>query len=103
MSECVKKVEKGISDINEWMRKNMRKLSDDKTEVLVISSPYFTDGLYGTHLRIVDVGVQTSEPVHNLDVIFGNNLDISNHIKSVCMASFYPTETSQLLHRYLEP
>ena len=77
-------MEKCVGEIREWMRKNMLKLNDEKTEVLVISTPYFTDRLHETKLRIDDTGVQASESARNLGVIFDNNLDMSNHIKTVC-------------------
>jgi len=88
MSECLKIMEKCVGEIREWMRKNMLKLNDEKTEVLVISTPYFTDRLHETHLRIGDANVQASESARNLGVIFDNTLDMSNHIKTVCRASF---------------
>ena len=40
LSECVKKMEECVAEIREWMRKNMLKLNDDKTDVLITSSPY---------------------------------------------------------------
>ena len=88
MSECLKKMEKCVSEIREWMKKNMLKLNDEKTEVLVISTPYFTERLHETHLIIGDDSVQASESARNLGVIFDNTLDMSNHIKTVCRASF---------------
>ena len=38
--ECMKKMEECVAEIREWKRKNMLKLNDDKTEVLVISIPF---------------------------------------------------------------
>ena len=52
---------------------------NEKTEVLVISTPYRTDRLH----EIGDIGVQVGESACNLCVIFDNNLDMSNHIKTV--------------------
>ena len=56
---------------------------DEKMEVLVISTPYFTDRLHETQLRIGDAGVQAIESARKRGVIIDNNLDKSNHIKTV--------------------
>ena len=68
----------------------MLKLNDEQIKVLVISTPSFTDRLHETQLTIGDAGVQDIESGHNISMIFDNNLDMSNRIKSVCRA----TETS---------
>ena len=47
----------------------MLKLNDEKTEVLVMSTPYFTNGLNGTQQRIGDTDGQPNESVCNNDVI----------------------------------
>ena len=80
MSECVKKMEECVAEIREWMRKNMLKLNDDKTEVLVISLPPFIERLHETHIRIGYANVQASESARNHGVIFDNGL--------VCRISF---------------
>ena len=62
----------------------MLKLNGKKTKVLVISTPCFTDRLHHeTQLRIGDAGVQASESPRNLGVIFDNNFDMSNHMKTL--------------------
>ena len=78
-----------VAEIIEWIRKNMLKHTDEKTNVLVISTPFFTDRLHETHVRIGDAIVQASESAHNLDVIFDNSLEMSNHIKTVRRAPLY--------------
>ena len=70
------------------MMKNVLKRNDEKTEVLVITTPYFTDKLKETNLRVGDASVRASESACNLGVMFDNTLDMSHHIKTVCRASF---------------
>ena len=79
-------MEKCIDEIREWMRTNILILNDERTEVLIISTPYFRDSFHEIQLTIGD-DLQHSESVRNLDVLF-DNLDMSNYIKTVCMASF---------------
>ena len=47
ISECLSKMEECVGEMEEWMMRNMLKLNDEKTEVLVIS--YFTDKIKETH------------------------------------------------------
>ena len=66
----------------------MLKLNDHNREVLAISSPFFSDKLHETHIRIGDASIQASESAHNFGVIFGSSLEMSNHVKTVCRVSF---------------
>ena len=66
----------------------MIKLEEGKTEVLFISTPYFTDMLKEYNLRVGDATVRAIESARNIGVMFDSNLDMSDNIKSVCRASF---------------
>ena len=70
----------------------MLKLSREKLEV---STPYFSDRLQVTPLRIGDASVKASESAHNHGVIFDNNLDMSEHYDCV-YGIMYAAETSQI-------
>ncbi len=76
-------MEERLGEIRVWMMKNMLKLNDVKTEVLVISTPYFTEKLKESHLRVGDASVRARESAHNIGVMFDNNLDMSDYIKTV--------------------
>ena len=39
MDPCIEKMQQCISEIRDWMSRNTLKLNDDKTEVLLISTP----------------------------------------------------------------
>ena len=87
MSECVKKMEECVAEIKKWMRKNMLKLND-KTEVLVLSTLFFSDRLHEIHIIIGNASVQAGESVRNLGVIFDSSPEMSNHTRRVCRVSF---------------
>ena len=80
VSEHLKKMEECVAEIREWMKKNMLKLSDEETEVLVTSTPSFTDRLHETRIKIRDTSVQASESACNLGVIFDNSLEMSSRL-----------------------
>ena len=52
--KCMKKINRCVGKIKEWMRKHILKLNDEKTEALII----FTDRLHEIHIRIVDASQQ---------------------------------------------
>ena len=60
VSECVKKLEQCV----------------DKTEVLVISTAFFTDRLHETHITIGDGSIQACESARNPGVIFDDSLEM---------------------------
>ena len=41
LQKTIAKVEDCVLDIKRWMSDNLLKLNDDKTEVLIVTSPYF--------------------------------------------------------------
>ena len=71
-----------------WPFLSQSYLSDDKTEVLAISTPLFTHRLHETCIKIGDVRVEASESACSRGVIFNNSLEMSNHIMTVWTASF---------------
>ena len=59
-----------VSEIREWMNKNMLKLNDDKTELIVFTSKYKQDFYNDLRITIGDTVVDCSSQVKDLGVIF---------------------------------
>ena len=68
VSECGKNTDEWVAESTELMRKNMFKRDDEKTEVLVISTSFFTDRLHETCIRIGDTSVQVNESTRNFEI-----------------------------------
>ena len=66
MTQCVEAV-------RVWMTQSLLKLNEDKTEFLVISSPYFHESVCDTSLKVGDVVISSSAQCRNLGVFLTPN------------------------------
>ena len=76
-----------MSDIRTWMIRR-KKVNDDKTECLVITSSYIK-ALAGMELSIGWSSIKPSTSCRNLGAMFDNNQKMDIHISSVCRATHF--------------
>ena len=57
-----------FTDIKLWMRHNRLQLNDDKTEVLVLHSPYYCDKINIPYIHVGDSDVLVTPKARNLGV-----------------------------------
>ena len=69
-----------VSEIREWMNKDMLKLNDDKTELIVFTSKYKQDLYNDLSITIGVTVVDCSSQVKNLGVIFDRVLWLRQHV-----------------------
>ena len=81
------KMQSCVDDINKWMCMNKLKLNSDKTELLVLSSPYSTKPSFGT-LDISAYDITPTSTARNIGVIFDEYLSLDSQISTVCKSSF---------------
>ena len=82
------KMEACVRDIDVWMLCNRLKLNQDKTEVLIFSSPYCPRPSLD-NLTIVDEIVACSPMARNIGVVFDNSLSMVSHVNAVCKSAFF--------------
>ena len=75
-----------ISDIRSWMIKNKLKINDDKTEFLIISSPYSRSSIPDCKLRVGTSEIERSLSAKNLGVMFDSHVSMESHIGLVCQS-----------------
>ena len=76
-----------IEDVRAWMACNFLKLNDDKTEFLLIGSPWYLGQL---EKPILTIGNSTIVPVtsaRNIGCIFDSNMNLEKHVNTVCRAA----------------
>ena len=73
MTQCVE-------EVRVWMTQSLLKLTEDKTDFLVISSPYFHESVCDTLLKVGDAVISSSVQCRNLGVIFDSKLDMKQHV-----------------------
>ena len=78
-SELIR-IEPCVADIKNWMRHNMLKLNDDKTEFIVFASRYNQHLYSDVSLMIGNTAVVCEPQVKNLGVIFDQVMSMRQHV-----------------------
>ena len=86
-SNAKETVELCVKDIGDWMLCNKLKLSQDKTELLVVSSRYRTRPPLN-HIQIGDDVISPSEHARNLGVGLDHYYDFSEQVYMTCKIAF---------------
>ena len=58
------------SEIKSWLGRNRLKLSDTKTNVLILASPRYLHALKDNVMHVVDVSVLSHQFVKNIGIMF---------------------------------
>ena len=89
-------MESCISHLRSWMVQNMLKFNDNKTEVIVVRSPYLHRAPDLPVLQVGNVSVTAkTDAVRNLGAQFDCNLLMGQHINSICKSAYYHYRTYQ--------
>lgn len=78
-----------ICDLKEWMYNNKLKLNPEKTDILVIGTPFQLNKITLNSLNVDHTVIPVSSDVRNLGVIFDKHLNMANHVSLICKSSFY--------------
>ena len=77
-----------IADIRHWMIKNKLKINDDKTEFLLITSPF----VKLTRDVLISIGqdqISPSSSCKSLGVMFDQHLSMDTQVKSICRSAHF--------------
>jgi len=99
--KAIARLEQCIADIKLWMRHNMLKLNDDKTEVIFFGTNQRLPTVEDIKIQIGDVSVGQSSNVRNLGVIYDSTLGMERHINSVCRSCNFQLRNISRIRRYL--
>ena len=84
LDEAKLSVERCVKEIDLWMCKNLLKLNQDKTELIVISSK-FRNRPNLEYVRVGDEFIAPNLSVRNLGVIMDNCFCTEQHVKKIIM------------------
>ena len=93
MTQCVEAV-------RVWITQCLIKLNKDKTEFLVISSPYFHESVCDTSPKVGDAVISSSAQCRNLGVIFDSKLDMKQHVAMVCRSALFQLRKIGIIRKY---
>mgnify|MGYP000861500694 CR=1 FL=1 len=88
-SQTLHRMQCCVSRVKSRMLAHKLKLNDDKTEVLVLSSPHFRDSLVIPNFQVETTSVLPSSSVRNIGVIFDSALSMKQQISSICKVAHF--------------
>ena len=80
----MKKMEKCIMEIREFLHENMLCNNSEKTELLIIGTPSNLKKLQLSALKVDNVEIKTANHVRNLGVIFNKGMTMENQVNKMC-------------------
>ena len=83
-----------VFEIREWMKQNMLKLNDDKTELIVFTSKYKQD-LYN------DLSITIGDTVVDLGVIFDRVLSLRQHVSYTSKTCRFHLRNISRIRKYI--
>ena len=99
----ISRLEKCVDDIRAWMKLNLLKLNDDKTELLVITSRPSTSQSLHISIKVGDQDISPSEePPKNLGVIFYSTCSLKDHVSNVCRSINFNLYSIGKIRKYLD-
>ena len=97
----ISRLEKCVEDIRAWMKLNLLKLNDDKTE-LITSRPSRSQSL-DISIKVGDQYISPSaDPPKNLGVIFDSTCSLRDHVANVCRSINFNLYSIGKIRKYLD-
>ena len=80
---AIRKMECCVIGIHQWMKTNMLKLNDDKTEILIIHPKSANQHLLPESVRTGNTNVTPNTHARNLEVTFDCNMSLERHVTNI--------------------
>ena len=82
---CFNSLQKCVETVKNWMTRSKLKLNGEKTEIVVVASPYFQNQIKSSSVfKIDDTAVVPVVAARNIGIIFDNTMSMSNQVSSIC-------------------
>ena len=78
-ADDIRRLERCVADIGEWMRTNMLMLNDEKTELLVFHHKTNECSEVPQAVVVGDSSITSAKTTRNLGVIFDTTLSLNKH------------------------
>ena len=100
--EAVEQLERCISDVSAWMKKNFLKLNHSKTEYLVVGTKNSLQHASNTStIKIGDISVSSSASARNIGAVFDTHLTMVEHVGSLCRSCYTHIRNIGKIRRFL--
>ena len=99
---AIRKMERCVISIRQWMKTNMLKLNDDKTEILIIRQKSAHQHHLPESVRIGNTNVTPNTHAKKLGVTFDCNMSLERHVTNISRSAYYHLHIIARICRYLE-
>lgn len=91
-----------IADIRSWMCVNKLMLNDSKTELFMISSPWYFNDVSNFSLKIGGSVIKPSQSIRNLGVMFDCSISMNDHVSFLCKTVNFYLRCLRKIRRYID-
>ena len=95
-------MERCVTNIRQWMKTNILKLNDEKTEILIIRPKSANQHLLPESVRLGNTNVTPNTHARNLGVTFDCNMSLERHVTNISRTAYYHLHSIGRIRRYLE-
>ena len=99
---AIRKMERCVISIRQWMKTNMLNLNDDKTEILIIRQKSAHQHLIPESEIISNTNVIPNTHARNLGVTFDCNMSLERHVTNISRTAYYHLHSIGRIRRYLD-
>ena len=101
MNLSIHNLEQCINEIRIWMKSNLLKLNNDKTEVLLLGSTYHLKIINSVNISVGSSMVTSKSSVGNLGSIFDSRLTMLDFITKKCKICMFYLYSIRRIRKYL--
>ena len=95
------KLSKYVEEVRNWLKENMLKLNDSKTEFFISSPPFHETRLADTKIHIGDAEIHPSSTVKNLGVHFDAAMTMSDQVTAICKSVNFHLWNLSRIRKYI--
>ena len=99
---AVDTIQDAVEALGTWMRRNKLKLNEEKTQFMVLGPKRLTQSCTISSIQLGKESVEKSDFAVNLGVTMDSELNMSEHISSVCRRCYYSLRIISRIRRYLD-
>ena len=100
-TEEIEKLERCVQDIRSWMKDNLLKLNEDKTEVVLIGTQHKLAQVGHVTVSIGNSDISPNTSARNIGVVFDSKMTMEDHVSSIVRSANYHIRSIGKIRKYL--
>ena len=104
LSNAIKRLERCVADVQDWLTKNKLKLNGDKTEFVIYASNFHLKKIIelDPRLRVGQTDIIPSAGAKNLGVVLDSALSMNKHISQTTKSMYFHIRSIRQIRHYLD-